>query len=266
MLLRRYDLEAANLTSPDKVILWLHQLTQDRPTLEEVHALAELAEKQARWSSSTGDTQRATRMYATAIIHAYQFLFDNNLNIARNAYDPQFRSICDIYNRSLEALLRTIIADKNFGNGFEVTIGSVEQGIQLTVKVDDRWTDQSFERFELVSDYKISGFESEHRTYGLGVPLIAVRKGDQQQNAAFEKYYPPELTIPLTAFLHLSKNNPASEASDGAVDSRQPKLHTAVLSLYDPLEKTYATTGNVTVPLESDLTCLLYTSPSPRDS
>ena len=32
LLLRRYDLEAANLTSPDKVILWLHQLTQDRPT------------------------------------------------------------------------------------------------------------------------------------------------------------------------------------------------------------------------------------------
>ena len=53
LLLRRYDLEAANLTSPDKVILWLHQLTQDRPTLEEVHALAELAEKQARWSSAS---------------------------------------------------------------------------------------------------------------------------------------------------------------------------------------------------------------------
>ena len=254
LLLRRYDLEEANLNSPDKVILWLHQLTQDRPSLEEVHALAELAEKQARWSSSTGDTQRATRMYATAIIHAYQFLFDNNLNIARNAYDPQFRSICDIYNRSLESLLRTIIAEKNFGNGFEATIGTVEHGIQLTVKVDGRWTDQSFERFELVSDYKISGFESEHRTYGLGVPLIAVRKGTQHQDTAFEKYYPPELTIPLTAFLHLSKNNSASGATDDAVDSGQPTVHTAVLSLYDPLEKTYATTGNVTVPLESDLT------------
>ncbi len=252
LLLRRYDLEEANLNSPDKVILWLHQLTQDRPSLEEVHALAELAEKQARYSSSTGDTQRATRMYATAIIHAYQFLFDNNLNIARNAYDPQFRSICDIYNRSLEALLRTIIADQKFGNGFEAVIGSVDQSIQLTVKVDGRWTHQSFERFELVSDYKISGFESEHRTYGLGVPLIAVRKGAQEQNAAFEKYYPPELTIPLTAFLHMSKKQPA--ANEANVRSGQPEMHTAVLSLYDPLEKTYATTGDITVPLESDLT------------
>jgi len=97
LLLRRYDLEEANLRSPDEVIRWLHQLTQDRPSLEEVHALAELAEKQARWSSSTGDMDRATRMYATAIIHAYQFLFDSDLNIARNAYDPQFRSICWYY-------------------------------------------------------------------------------------------------------------------------------------------------------------------------
>ena len=124
LLLRRYDLEQANLKSPDQVIRWLHQLTQDRPSLEEVHALAELAEKQARWSSSTGDPERATRMYATAIIHAYKFLFDSNLNIARNAYDPQFRSICDIYNRSLEALLRTIITDEQFGNDFQAVIGT----------------------------------------------------------------------------------------------------------------------------------------------
>ena len=255
LLLRRYDLEQANLKSPDQVIRWLHQLTQDRPSLEEVHALAELAEKQARWSSSTGDPERATRMYATAIIHAYKFLFDSNLNIARNAYDPQFRSICDIYNRSLEALLRTIITDEQFGNDFQAVIGTVDQGIQLTVKIDGRWTNQLFERFELVSDYRTSGFESEHRTYGLGVPLIAVRKGARQQDVVFEKYYPPELTIPLTAFLHLQPDRKAAPAhGDTDVDAGQPAIQTAVLSLYDPLEKTTAVTGNVTLPLESDLT------------
>lgn len=251
LLLRRYDLEEANLRSPDEVIRWLHQLTQDRPSLEEVHALAELAEKQARWSSSTGDMDRATRMYATAIIHAYQFLFDSDLNIARNAYDPQFRSICDIYNRSLEGLLRRVIADEKFGHGFEAVIGTTEQGVQLTVQIDGRWKDQLFDRFELVSDYQVSGFESEHRTYGLGAPLIAVRKSTQQQDAAFEKYYPPELTIPLTAFLHLQPESKTVPAADG---SAEPKIKTAVLSLYDPLEKTYATIENSTVPLQSDIT------------
>lgn len=255
LLLRRYDLEQANLKSPDKVILWLHQLVQDRPSLEEVHALAELAEKQARWSANTGDSQRATRMYATAIIHAYKFLFDSNLNIARNAYDPQFRSICDIYNRSLESLLRTIITDEKFGNDFQAVIGTIDQGIQLTVEIDGRWTNQLFERFELVSDYRTSGFASEHRTYGLGVPLIAVRKGAQQHEGTFEKYYPPELTIPLTAFLHLQPSRAvALAAGDANVDVNPPTIQTAVLSLYDPLEKTTAVTGNVTLPLESDLT------------
>ena len=255
LLLRRYDLEQANLKSPDQVILWLHQLTQNRPSLEEVHALAELAEKQARWSASTGDTERATRMYSTAIIHAYQFLFDGELNIARNAYDPQFRSICDIYNRSLEALLRRVIVDENFGDSYQTVLGTTEQGIQLTVQIDGRWKDQLFERFELVSDYKVSGFENEHRTYGLGAPLIAVRTSGLREDDVLEKHYPPELTIPLTAFLHLQPMNKGGATTDhSSINSADPKMQTAVLTLYDPLQKTYARAENVTVPLESNTT------------
>ena len=255
LLLRRYDLEQANLRSPDQVILWLHQLTQNQPSLEEVHALAELAEKQARWSTSMGDTTRATRMYSTAIIHAYQFLFDSDLNIARNAYDPQFRSICDIYNRSLEALLRQILIDEKFGHGYEAVLGTTEQGVQLKVQVDGRWKDQSFERFELVSDYEVSGFENEYRTYGLGAPLIAVRKSGLEEDDALEKHYPPELTIPLTAFLHLQPRDEADlVTADGNAGPDQHKIQTAVLTLYDPLEKTYARAENTTVPLESNIT------------
>ena len=255
LLLRRYDLEDANLKSPDQVIRWLHQLIQERPSLEEVHALAELAEKQARWSASTGDAERATRMYSTAIIHAYRFLFDGDLNIARNAYDPQFRSICDIYNRSLEALLREAIVDENFGDGYQAVLGTTEQGINVTVQIDGRWKDQRFERFELVSDYKVSGFENEHRTYGLGAPLIAVRTSGLQVDDAFEKHYPPELTIPLTAFLHLQpKSKAAPTATGNSVDSDHAQMQTAVLTLYDPLVKTYARAENINVPLESNTT------------
>lgn len=258
LLLRRYDLEASYASSPDKVIRWLHQLTLDRPSLEEVHALAELAEKQARWSRSTGDNDRATRLFATSIIHAYQFLFDSDLNIARNAYDPQFRSICDIYNRSLEGLLATILSDQKFGHNYEVVIGGEPDGIQMKVEMEGRWRDQAFQRFELVSDYEISGFESEHRTYGLGAPLIAVRQNEadkvrSQASPRFEEYYPPELTIPMTAFLHLNekKSRPSVEAGD---QSKTQGVRTAVLTLYDPLEKTYAKTGGKMVPLESDIT------------
>ena len=36
------------------------------------------------------------------------FLFDHKYDRVRNAYDPKFRGICDLYNRSLENMLRII--------------------------------------------------------------------------------------------------------------------------------------------------------------
>ena len=41
---------------------------------------------------------------------------------------------------------------------------------------NSRWHADDFEKFEFVSDYDISGLMNQHQTYGLGVPLIAVRK------------------------------------------------------------------------------------------
>ena len=36
--------------------------------------------------------------------------------------------------------------------------------------------------------------------YGLGVPLIAVRRSDKNAEGA-ERFYPPEMAFPLTAFI-----------------------------------------------------------------
>jgi hypothetical protein len=253
LLLRRFNLTDVYETKPDEVIRWLHQLVENGPTLEEVHALAELAEKQASWSAAKGETERASRLYSTAIVHAYHFLFNADLNIARNAYDPQFRSICDVYNRSLEGLLREVLAHESFGQGYRVQLGSDQQSIDLEIKIEGRWRDQLFERFELVSDYKTKGFESEHRTYGLGAPLIAVRKKQMaSEDREFEKHYPPELTMPLTAFLHLLPESESTIAAEGQSKPNEPRK--AVLSLYDPLEQTTVKTDGKMVPLESDIT------------
>ena len=46
--------------------------------MEEVHALAEIALIQANWAAQKQDVQTATELYATALVHAYQFLFDTN--------------------------------------------------------------------------------------------------------------------------------------------------------------------------------------------
>ena len=44
-------------------------------------------------------------LYGAAVAHAYLYLFPQ-FERQRNAYDPQFRRACDIYNASLEEVLR----------------------------------------------------------------------------------------------------------------------------------------------------------------
>jgi pimeloyl-ACP methyl ester carboxylesterase len=243
LLLRKYSLLTRYEEKPEEVIQWLQELVQGRPTMEEVHALAEIAEIQANWLSQRGKQEAATDMYAVAIVHAYKFLFDPKLDITRNAYDPQFRSICDIYNRSLEGMLRQVCIARTLLPENSVRVGGQENGFELEVKIVGRWSDQEFERFELVNDYQTEGFENQYHRYGLGVPLIAVRK-QQAINSPVEKYYPPELTMPMTAFCDF-------ESSSGEEDQ---KIERAVLTLYDPLERQTVRASSHVVPLESDIT------------
>ena len=240
-LLRTYNLEQRLQTDPEQVIKWLKELVLDSPSLEEVHALAEVCKLRADWLTSSGHPESASGLYACAIIHAHQFLFDSNLNLKRNAYDPQFRSICDVYNESLAAILRVSAKDQTLVSGNRISVGDDQFGCDIEFQIVGQWEKQHFERFELVNDYQASGIDNQYRTYGLGVPLIAICKSDENR-VREDKYYPPSLTLPLTAFCEI-------EDSKGDQTRRM-----AVVKLYDPLEKTTVDHGNVSVPLESDLT------------
>ncbi len=243
LLLRKYSLLDRYRSDPQKVIQWLQELAAEPVTMEEVHALAELAEIEANWLRGRGQVESASNYYATALVHSYQFLFAPRLDLNRNAYDPQFRNICDIYNRSLEGLLRQVCAAGKLSSGQSVIVGSGASQFEFAVEIAGRWQEQEFERFELVSDYQTTGLVNQYHTYGLGVPLIAVRK-QQAIDSPVEKYYPPNLTLAMTAFCHLHP------------DTRNPEtgLRRAVLTLYDPLERTTVTADSQVVPLESDIT------------
>lgn len=251
-MLRKYDLYRRYEQEPDQVISFLQELALSSPTIDEIHGLAELAEIQADWSRSQGNKKRATKLYATSVLHAYQFLFDPNHDSSRNAYDPQFRSICDIYNRSLEGLLRQVLKGE-LKSGQVIRVGTAQQGIEFQFQIEGRWSDQKFDRFEFVNDYKASGIANHYHTYGLGVPLIAVRK-NQKSKLSREGYYPPELTLPMTAFMRLLPGE-IENLSQLPVDPGPSfNVRRAVLSLYDPLEQTQVKTESRVVPLESDIT------------
>jgi hypothetical protein len=242
-LLRGFNLLERYEASPEVVIECLQEMIGDQPTMQRVHALAEIAELRAHHLLKSGQVDEAKTLYAVALLHSYQFLFDPKLDLKRNAYDPQFRSICDIYNRSLEGLLRQVCADRSLCAGKSVSVGIESNQFQFDVEVIGRWADQDFARFELVTDYQTEGIQNQYHSYGLGVPLIAVRK-QQQVPAPEEKYYPPELSLPMTAFCHFEWEN-------GEVNG---KLKRAVVRLYDPLERMTIEADGQVVPLESDIT------------
>ena len=242
LYLRKNNLSESYAREPGEVIRSLESNCRSEPAMDSTHAIAELAQLEADWNLRTGNAPSAARHYATAVVHAYQFLFDDKLNVHRNAFDPQFREICDIYNSSLESLLRIFCSETTFRSGASHQIGNGNDIIEIDVVLEGRWKKEEFERFELVNDFQISGIDNHYRTFGLGVPLIAIRKTTDENTSSFEKYYPPSLSIPLTAFLEVI-----------SYDDTEGQLQ-ATLRLFDPQQQTVVETETGTAPLESDLT------------
>ena len=242
LYLRQNNLEDQYARQPAEVVRSLEHDCRYAPSMVSTHVIAELAQLEGDWHLRTNAKTSAAKYYASAVVHAYQFLFDDKLDVQRNAYDPQFREICDIYNHSLENLLRIFCSNTEIKTGASHLIGDGNDAIAIDVAVEGRWKREEFERFELVNDFQISGIDNHYRTFGLGVPLIAVRKPTSENVSSFEKYYPPSLSVPMTAFLEVL----SFDASEGRLR--------ALLRLFDPQQQTIVETKSGAAPLESDLT------------
>ena len=245
LFLRNMNLLDSYQSNPGQTVWDLHLDCRCEPNVESIHAITELAQLEGQWNLLQGNQPDAAKYFATAVVHAYQFLFEPKLNLQRNAYDPRFRQICDIYNSSLENLLRLVCKTETFQPGTVHRVGDEDFGVEFEVVTEGRWKNERFERLELVNDFQVEGLENNYHTYGLGVPLIAIRKpSEEHENSNIEKYYPPSLALPLTAFCEVVEFDAEGDKSNLR----------ATLKLYDPLEKTVVKTETRNAPLESDLT------------
>ncbi|MCH2179206.1 MAG: hypothetical protein MK106_10425 [Mariniblastus sp.] len=245
LVLRQNNLDQTYRSSPAETVAVVQQTCRQNPTISMVHASAELSEIEANWMARVGEKKAAVQLYLTSVMHAYQFLFDGQLDIKRNAYDPQFRRICDIYNRSLEGMLRIMCPDAEFQPEHVYEILEAEDfRVEFEMHIEGRWKVEEFERFELVSDFKMKGLENSYRTFGLGVPLIAVREQvpEADKIAGFEQYYPPSLAMPMTAFCEVLP--PDDDHSSYRV----------IMRLHDPLETSSVNVAGRNVPLETEFT------------
>jgi hypothetical protein len=244
-LLRLYDL-LGDLHGNMQPLLEKFQAIVDRePTPDKVYAFAELnyiAGKKAELTSP----DLALDYFGTSVMHAYQYLFEPRYGPLRNPYDPEFRGACDVYNGALESALRLVQRRGGLLPGRTYSVESASQAWDVKIVVSDgRWQNDDVAAFKFVSDYEVQGLKNQFHSFGLGVPLIAIRERHGPQRPD-EQFLPAFLSFPVTAFLHVLPDT-------GACPSGTRPRHVAIVKLYDPLSATDIMIGNRRVPLETDL-------------
>jgi pimeloyl-ACP methyl ester carboxylesterase len=274
-LLRRYDLAGDLHGDRAALLARLEDIQRREPDREHEYAMAEVAYITATQAEKLHG-RRALQFYGTALIHAYRYLFDYETDVpgrscalTLNPYDPQFRGASDLYNQSLEGMLRLVRQEGELRPGMSRTVTTANNTCAFDVTMHSTgWHSEDIDRLEFVSDYQIQGLQNHYHTYGLGVPLIAVRRGHPGHDAA-EHFYPSNVCFPITAFLRverpssnvgqksLSANQsrtrqsaPRASAAPLTIDPTSPRF---VLELYDPLDRQSIEVANRGVPLEADL-------------
>jgi pimeloyl-ACP methyl ester carboxylesterase len=198
--LTRYDLKNRFRSEPEFVLARLEQLARQHPDPDLVFALAELSwiegRRLDRWRRPA-----AIDRFLDTVANAYDFLFDPDLADPERASDPRFRLACDLYNGGLERLLRAAQANGQImpDGKIRLKVHGEEQVVPVRL-TDSPWTVDDVDQLIITSDFEVSGLPTRSYQYGLGVPLIGVRNGVQSPQGT-ERFYPPEMAFPLTAFL-----------------------------------------------------------------
>lgn len=287
-LLRRYGLSDQYGKDPVGTIEALREKTDAAAADERRFAVAELAYIEGKRAERDGQIGKALDHYAVTLISSYDYLFSEEYNATRNPYDPQFRGACDLYNEALEDTLRLLCEEHQLRPGQNYTIETGKREFTIETQMRGGWSPDEFDHFEFVSDYQIQTLNNRHKTYGLGVPLIAVRKPPAVSGGA-EAYYPEGLSFAVTAMIRgvrgrysgrsqsdpLANNDdadadgdgvrvgdlPASDVRGGLVRGgagelgpqkrRNPRC---VLEFFDPLRQNQIYLAGQWVPLQTDLT------------
>jgi pimeloyl-ACP methyl ester carboxylesterase len=243
-LLRRYGLARLQEKEPGEALARLQEQMQAEPSADKMYSYAELSFIQGNKLEAAGDEKAALDQYGASVAHSYLYLFDPGLDLFRNPYDPQFRRACDLYNSGLESAMRLANKQKKLRPGELQVIQTGKKQLHVQVAVRGPWRDEDVDRLEFVNDYEITnGLSNHHHTYGLGVPLIAVRRKPERAGE-HEKYYPPGLSFATTAFLRVMPDTPEDVSSN---------VHRCLLELHDPQQSHDISVCNRLVPLETDL-------------
>ena len=215
-LLRRYDLEDEQGDKP-ALLAELTEINRREPNRENVYALAELAYVGAKRAEVAMQQDQALELYGSAVLFAYQYLFDENYPTASNEFDPQFRRACDLYNAPWKARCGSPRRRARCGRARRArSRRPTTPARSRSCSKSKGWHAEDFDHVEFVSDYEVHGLRNHYHNFGLGVPLIAVRKHHEDMDPR-EQFYPPDLSFAVTAFLRLETEAERQQHTAGDV-------------------------------------------------
>jgi hypothetical protein len=246
-VLNRYDLTKTYTLHPEAALRALEAEIRRDPDLEKVFAYAEMAQIRGDVEEFNSNYHEAKGWYLASVTNAYRYLFDPFFNGQRNVYDPGYRGACDLYNSSLQKLMRIIARQKSLKSGHQESIVSGKERFDLEIMLQRPWDAADIEQFEFVEDYEVEGLNNQYHTFGLGVPMIAVRRDAEKtvRPGTNMDYFPRKLAFPISAFLRIVPDELQSNESQ--------TVNRLTLELYDPLQQTQIMVGQRTIPLESDI-------------
>ena len=242
--LKRYALERGYRKDPAAAMTALDQQAKVNPEPDLVFALAELSWVESKKHERRHRPESIDRLI-DVLSYSHDYLFGPELANARQPSDPRYRLACDLYNGSLDRLLREAQANGvkiEVGGEFSLKARGREQVFKVTLR-DSPWAPEDVGQIILASAFEVTGLPAINYQYGLGVPLIAVRRSDKNAEGV-ARFYPPEMAFSLTAFV-----TPPSKLREPARGDENREL---TLELIDPLRT--RNVGTPPMPIESDLT------------
>ena len=242
--IRRYGLHEGYQEDAEMCLAKIRQTISENRDPELIHALAELSYVEGKKAEARDRAGDALGHFGMALTSSYNYLFAPDLDESRNLYDPQFRATCDVYNESLEDMLRLLCKENKIRPGQTYHVETADGEFEVETRLRGNWNPDEFDHYEFVSDYKIQTLRARHTTFGLGVPLIAVRKKGDMESDSREKHYPDGLSYAVTALIRC----------DGKKDGESGNYNRCILEFFDPLSVNEVRIANHWVPLETDLT------------
>lgn len=242
--LKRYVLDGRYRKDPAIVLANLEQQARANIEPDLVYALAELSWIEGHKHDRKHRAESMDRNLDT-LAYAYDYLFAPELAMARQPSDPRYRLACELYNGALEQVLREAQANGGkieAGGEFSLKLRGREQVFKVALR-NSPWVADDVDQVILASALEVSGLPTLNYQYGLGVPLIAVRRSEAKAEGP-ERFYPREMAFPLTAFII-----PTSRLRD---DGKGDVPRELALELIDPLRN--RSVGRPAMPTESDLT------------